>query len=145
MARHDTRVIGYFACLSPTDLVCTDTDACVARGFQVSAMAAAPWRAAVLGAVPATGQAHSSRRILRGLQLGAAYAFDKESYARFYPLAQEAGLAVQPAEFATVAAMDGTHSDQPFGLTHDDGPGRCDVAGLAHELRAHWRKPGVRT
>jgi len=37
--------------------------------------------------------------IMQGLELGAAYAFDKESYARFYPLALEAGLPVAAADF----------------------------------------------
>jgi hypothetical protein len=37
--------------------------------------------------------------ILRGLELGAGYAFDKESYATFYPLALEAGLPVALADF----------------------------------------------
>ena len=37
--------------------------------------------------------------ILRGLELGAAYAFDQESYGRFYPLAVSAGLPVEPADF----------------------------------------------
>jgi hypothetical protein len=34
--------------------------------------------------------------ILAGIEVGAAYAFDEESYARFLPLARAAGL--QPAE-----------------------------------------------
>jgi len=38
--------------------------------------------------------------ILRGLQLGGGYAFDEPSYSRFYPLAIEAGLAVEKADFA---------------------------------------------
>lgn len=37
--------------------------------------------------------------IARGLELGAAYGFDQESYARFYPLAVEAGIPVAPANF----------------------------------------------
>ncbi len=32
--------------------------------------------------------------ILRGLQLGAAYAFDEASYQKFYPLARDEGLLV---------------------------------------------------
>ena len=37
--------------------------------------------------------------ILRGLKLGAAYAFDEESYGRFYPLARQEGLPVEEADF----------------------------------------------
>jgi hypothetical protein len=33
--------------------------------------------------------------------LGAAYAFDKGAYRRFYPLAKRAGLAVMEADFET--------------------------------------------
>ena len=97
MARHDTRVIGYFASLSPTDVVCADTDACVVAG---SSEAMAQYLGEVApGAANATVRKTRFVDILRGLELGAAYAFDKESYSRFYPLAQEAGLAVRPADF----------------------------------------------
>lgn len=41
--------------------------------------------------------------IRRGLQLGAAYAFDKAAYQRFYPLARRAGLEVMAADEATFA------------------------------------------
>jgi hypothetical protein len=37
--------------------------------------------------------------ILKGLELGAAYAFDKDSYSIFYPLAKEIGLDVKEANF----------------------------------------------
>lgn len=37
---------------------------------------------------------------MQGLLRGAAYAFDEDAYSRFYPLAREAGLEVQPADFA---------------------------------------------
>jgi hypothetical protein len=39
----------------------------------------------------------------RGLELSAAYAFDKAAYKRFYPIARQAGLdvmAVEEADFA---------------------------------------------
>lgn len=37
--------------------------------------------------------------ILSGLKLGAAYAFDEESYGRFYPLARQEGLPVEEGNF----------------------------------------------
>ena len=37
--------------------------------------------------------------IQRGLLLGGAYAFDKGSYRRFYPLAKQEGLGVIDADF----------------------------------------------
>lgn len=44
------------------------------------------------------------QEILQGLSLGAAYAFDEESYGRFYPLAREEGLPVVAADFAAARA-----------------------------------------
>jgi hypothetical protein len=38
--------------------------------------------------------------IMRGLSLGAAYAFDEESYGRFLPLGRAAGLALATANFS---------------------------------------------
>lgn len=38
--------------------------------------------------------------ILRGLSLGAAYAFDEESYGRFLPLGRAVGLALDDADFS---------------------------------------------
>ena len=38
--------------------------------------------------------------IMRGLSLGAAYAFDVESYGRFLPLGREVGLALSDADFS---------------------------------------------
>ena len=37
--------------------------------------------------------------ILQGMRLSGAYAFDSESYARFYPLARIEGLDVAEADF----------------------------------------------
>ncbi len=38
--------------------------------------------------------------ILKGLELGAAYAFDEEAYNRFHPLAKKAGLPMTPQDFS---------------------------------------------
>ena len=37
---------------------------------------------------------------MQGLSLGAAYAFDEESYGRFLPLGRAAGLALADADFS---------------------------------------------
>ena len=37
--------------------------------------------------------------ILSGMSLGAAYAFDAESYGRFLPLARQAGMAFDDVDF----------------------------------------------
>lgn len=38
--------------------------------------------------------------IMRGLSLGAAYAFDEVAYGRFLPLGRAAGLALSDADFS---------------------------------------------
>jgi len=98
MRPRDTRVIGYFAYLSPDRVVCTDVDACVVAG---SSTAMEEYLAEGNPHDAATATVRKTRfgEILRGLELGAAYAFDRESYARFYPLALEAGLPVEAADF----------------------------------------------
>lgn len=98
MRQRDTQVIGYFAYLSPMQVVCTDVDACVVSG---SSRAMEEYLAEVdpPGAANATVKKTRFGEILRGLELGAAYAFDRESYVRFYPLALEAGIPVGAADF----------------------------------------------
>ncbi len=54
-----------------------------------------------LGAtVPHTVRKTRFGEIMRGLSLGAAYAFDEESYGRFLPLGRAAGLALSDADFS---------------------------------------------
>jgi len=98
MPECETKVVGYFAYLSPTQVVCSDMDACVVSG---SSKAMEEYLAEIdpHGASKATVKKTRFGEIRRGLQLGAAYAFDKESYARFYPLAVEAGMPVAAADF----------------------------------------------
>ena len=98
MPQRDTKVVGYFAYWSPTQVVCTDVDACVVSG-SISAMEEYLVEINPLRAAKATVKKTRFGEILRGLELGAAYAFDKESYARFYPLALDAGLPVAAADF----------------------------------------------
>ena len=80
------------------EVICTDVDACLvsgsSRAMEEYLAEAHPNRAAYT-----TVRKTRFAEILRGLTLGAAYAFDKESYARFYPLALEAGLPVEAADF----------------------------------------------
>ncbi len=98
MADRDTKVIGYFAYLSLGQVVCTDVDACVVSG---SSRTMEEYVAEIdpHSAVKATVRKTRFGEIVRGLHLGAAYGFDRESYGRFYPLALEAGIPVAPADF----------------------------------------------
>ncbi|TYT74384.1 hypothetical protein [Desulfobotulus mexicanus] len=97
MADRNRKVIGYFAFASPTEVVCTD-NACVISG-SVGTM-----KAFLKEFDPEGLQKHTIKKtlfgeILNGLKLGAAYAFDEESYKKFYPLARQEGLNVAEANF----------------------------------------------
>jgi hypothetical protein len=98
MPRREGKVIGYFAYLSAERVVCTAVDACVISG---TSRAMEEYVAEVFAADASKAIVKKTRfgEILRGIQAGAAYAFDKESYARFYPLALKAGLPVAEADF----------------------------------------------
>ena len=98
MTQAATKVIGYFAYLPPTRVVCTDVDACVVSGSS-RAMEDYVVEVDPAGAAKVTVKKTRFGEIVQGLALGAAYAFDKESYARFYPLALEAGIPAAAAEF----------------------------------------------
>lgn len=106
MSERETKVVGYFAYLSPTQVVCSDVDACVVSG-SIKAMEEYLAEIDPLGAPKATVKKTRFGEIRRGLQLGAAYAFDKESYARFYPLAVEAGMPVAAAGFEEQSSQAG--------------------------------------
>lgn len=98
MAQHDQKVVGYFAYLTRMQVVCTGGDACVVSGSS-SAMEAYLAELHPAGASKATVKKTRFGDMVQGLRLGAAYAFDKESYSRFYPLAISAGLPVEKADF----------------------------------------------
>ena len=97
LADRDTKVIGYFAYSAPTQVVCTG-HACVIAGSEAAMRRH-------LAEVDSSGRlSHTIRKtrfgeILQGLRLGGAYAFDSESYSRFYPLARMAQLDVKEADF----------------------------------------------
>jgi len=96
MANADSKVIGCFAYSSPQAIVCSGK-ACVISGSE----AAMRRYLSEMGA----GGKHTIRKtrlgeIMRGLSLGAAYAFDEESYGRFRPLGKAAGLALATADFS---------------------------------------------
>lgn len=100
MAHRNRKIIGYFAFSSPTEVVCTGNhgDACVISG-SVRAM-----KAFLKEIDPHDKKRHIVKKtrfgeILRGLNLGAAYGFDEESYKKFYPLARKEGLPVERADF----------------------------------------------
>lgn len=100
MPDHNHKVIGYFAFASSTEVVCTGDagDACVISG---SVQAMKTFLTEINLDVQKRRTIKKTRfgEILRGLKLGAAYAFDEESYKKFYPLARQEGLLVAEANF----------------------------------------------
>lgn len=101
----DSKVIGYFAYSSPRAVVCSGK-ACVISGSE-GAMRT------YLQEFGAKG-GHTIRKtrfgeIMQGIRLGAAYAFDEESYGRFLPLGRAAGLALSDADFSR-------HNDRFFSI-----------------------------
>ena len=107
MADRNRKVIGYFAFASPTEIVCTGDrgDACVISG-SVQTM-----KAYVKEIDPDELKKRTIKKtlfgeILHGLKLGAAYAFDEESYKKFYPLARKEGLNVEEANFDEIKSKD---------------------------------------
>ena len=100
MANRSKKVIGYFAYASPNEVVCTGDggDACVISG-SVRAMKAFLKEIDPEGQKKHTVKKTRFEEILRGLNLGATYGFDEESYKKFYPLARKEGLPVEEADF----------------------------------------------
>jgi hypothetical protein len=95
MANADSKVIGYFAYSSPQAVVCTGK-ACVISGSEEAMRAYLSEQA--------MSKRHTIRKtrfgeIMQGLSLGAAYAFDQQSYGRFLPLGRAAGLTLADADF----------------------------------------------
>ena len=97
MAR-DAKVIGYFAYMSAAEVICTDVDACVISGSS-EAMERYVEELHPGQASKATVKKTRFGEIRLGMEMGAAYSFDQASYERFYPLAREAGIPVEWADF----------------------------------------------
>jgi hypothetical protein len=96
LASH-TKVIGYFAYRSHTEIAC-DGDACLIAGSEQA------MKRYLAIADPKTAAQHTIRKtrfseIMKGMALGAAYAFDEEAYQRFYPLAAALGYMLEQANF----------------------------------------------
>ncbi|MEA3339406.1 MAG: hypothetical protein U9R15_05515 [Chloroflexota bacterium] len=97
MSARRSKVIGYFAYASLAEVACTG-DACVISGSRRA------MEEYILEIDPGRRKMRTIKKttfdeIKKGLLLGAAYAFDKVSYGRFYPLARRAGLDVMKADF----------------------------------------------
>ena len=106
-AAHDAKVIGYFAYASQTEVVC-DGDACLIAGSE------ADLRTYISELGVGDGINHTLKKtrfgeVMRGMNLGAAYAFDEEAYNRFYPLARREGYDFGPEDFSATGPGKGVH------------------------------------
>ena len=103
---NETKVVGYFAYASSSDLFC-DGDACVIAGSDADLKR-------YLSALPVDdGSKYTLKKtrfseVISGIRLGAAYAFDETAYNRFYPLANGEGLDLGPENFS-VPSPTGRH------------------------------------
>ena len=103
---NDTKVIGYFASASSTEVFC-DADACIIAGSEADLKR-------YLSALAADeGDKYTLRKtrfieIISGMRLGGAYSFDEIAYNRFYPLASGEGLDLRAEDFS-VPSPTGRH------------------------------------
>lgn len=105
MSDMDTKVIGYYAYLTKDKVICTDNQACLIAGSEAN------MKKFIECMAPGDAKKCIIRKtrfvdIKKGLYLGASYAFDKESYPRFYPLALKEGFNVQQADFESEESRD---------------------------------------
>jgi len=105
MKPSDSAVIGFFAYRSRQEVICTEGDACLVAGSERQ-MRGYVSEIDPQGASGTTIRKTRFGEILRGLHLGAAYAFDEEAYARFFPLAHAAGLPVEAANFGAARSTE---------------------------------------
>ena len=102
----DSKVIGYFAYISSTEVVC-DGDACVISGSEQMMHNYIKSIGSGL-VVNHTIKKTRFRDIIAGMKMGAPYAFDEESYNRFYPLANKIGFNLKMEDFS-VSTETGSH------------------------------------
>ena len=93
----NSKVIGYFAYLSPTEIVC-DGDACVISGSKETMRNIINSISSGVLEQP-TIKKTSFGEIIAGMKIGSAYAFDEKSYNRFYPLANRVGFDLKEEDF----------------------------------------------
>ncbi len=98
MAIRNTKVIGFIAITSRTNVICTDVDACVVAG---SEMAIKDYIAEIdiNNKYQVTIKKTRFGKIVESMRHGGKYAFDKESYSRFYPLGKEIGMLLENPDF----------------------------------------------
>jgi len=94
----DSKVIGYFAFSSPTEVICDD-DACVISGSKQE------MRNYIKLVSPEFSKKITIRKtrfgeIVKGMEMGAPYAFDEQSYDWFYLLVNKIGFNLKEEDFS---------------------------------------------
>ncbi len=89
----DSKIIGYFAFSSPTEVIC-DGDACVISGSEQD------MRNYIKSALPESLKKTTIKKTRFGEVISAPYAFDELSYNRFYPLANRIGFNLKEEDFS---------------------------------------------
>ncbi len=95
-SKRETKVVGFFAYRTPIEIVC-DEDACLIAGSE------AAMRKYLSIAYSENTDRFTIKKtrfgeVVSGMYLGGSYAFDAESYGRFYALASAEGLPVSAVE-----------------------------------------------
>lgn len=94
----DSKVIGYFAFSSPTEVIC-DGDACLISGSEHD-MRKYIKSVSTESSNRTTIKKTRFGEIINGMKMGASYAFDEQSYNRFYPLANRMGINLKEEDFS---------------------------------------------
>ncbi|MBF0437019.1 MAG: hypothetical protein HQL77_16840 [Magnetococcales bacterium] len=115
MGKRVNKVVGYFAFSSPQDVFCTDGAACM---ISSSRRSMENYLSELGNKQPTTIKKTYFGEVLQGLNLGAAYAFDEESYKIFYPLAKAEGLDVKPPSVFREKPTGSRFLTVSFGLKH---------------------------
>jgi hypothetical protein len=98
MSAHDSKVIGFIASETKIKVICTDIDACLIAGSEKNMLR-------YLNELEIEDPSILTIRkvrfgdIVRGMKSGGQYAFDEESYERFFPLGKSIGLQLEKADF----------------------------------------------
>jgi hypothetical protein len=98
MSEFDSKVIGFIASETKMKVICTDVDACLIAGSDKS-MIRYLNELNVINPSSLTIRKVRFGDIVRGMKAGGKYAFDKESYERFFPLGKNIGFQLEKADF----------------------------------------------